>query len=338
MNTTAAASLIEMISASWMSQAICTAAELGIADELANSAICVDDLAHRTQTHPASLRRLMRALASLGLCVELDKGAFELTAAGALLRTDATCSLNAWAIWWGRYRWPLRGELGDCVRTGRGARQRAVGEGGRAYRDDDAAAGAVFNRAMVELTRLAATAVMRVRDFTAVERVVDVGGGYGEMLAVLLAAYPRMQGTLFDLPPAIAGAEEHLSRAGVAHRCEFVAGSFLESVPGDADVYLLKSVLHSWDDEHCRVILRNCRRAMAGGSILMLVERLMPARMCGTIGERSAARSDLHMMQRSGGLERTRAQFAALLSESGFETTQFTPTGLEHWVIEAVGR
>jgi hypothetical protein len=327
-----------MISASWMSQAICAAAELGIADEMANGPMHVDDLAQRTQTHPASLRRLMRALASLDLCVEGDNGTFELTPTGALLRADATCSLHAWAIWWGRHRWPLRGELSDCIRTGRGARQRAADAGGRAYRDDDVAAAAVFNQAMVELTRLAATAVMRVRDFSAVGRVIDIGGGFGEMLAVLLAAYPRMRGTLFDLPSAIAGAAEHLSRAGVAHRCDLVAGSFLESAPAGAGVYLLKSVLHSWDDEHCRVILRNCRRAMAAGSSLMLVERVMPARMRGDFGERSAARSDLHMMQGSGGLERTQAEFAALLAESGFEATQFTPTGLEHWVIEAVGR
>jgi hypothetical protein len=334
----AAASVIEMISASWMSQAICTAAELGIADELAHGAQHVDELARRTQTHPASLRRLLRALASLGLCVEGDRGTFELTATGAVLRTDAACSLHAWAIWWGRYRWPLQGELGECVRTGRGTRQRAADAGGRAYSDDDAAAAAVFNVAMVELTRLAAIAVMRVRDFSSVGRVIDVGGGFGEMLAALLVAYPQMRGTLFDLPSAIAGAADHLTRAGVAHRCELVAGSFLESVPGGADVYLLKSVLHSWDDDHCRIILRNCRRAMAGGASLMLVERVMPARMCGDIAERSAARSDLHMMQGSGGLERTQAEFTALLADSGFGAPQFAPAGLDHWVIEASGR
>ena len=334
----AAASVIEMISASWMAQTICAAAELGVADELAHGAQHVDELARRTQTHPASLRRLMRALASLGLCIEGDRGTFELTATGAVLRTDAACSLHAWAIWWGRYRWPLQGELGECVRTGRGTRQRAADAGGPACNDDEVEAAAIFNVAMVELTRLAAIAVMRVRDFSEVRRVIDIGGGFGEMLAALLAAYPRMQGTLFDLPSAIAGAAEHLSRGGVAQRCELVAGSFLESVPGGADVYLLKSVLHSWDDEHCRIILRNCRRAMADGASLMLVERVMPARMRGELGERSAARSDLHMMQGSGGLERTKTEFAALLADSGFEATQFTPTGLDHWVIDASGR
>jgi len=330
--------LIEMISASWMSQAICAAAELGIADQLTHGAKDINDLAQSTRTHPGSLRRLMKALASLGLCAECDDSSFELTTTGALLRTDTPHSLHAWAIWWGRYRWPRPGELGECVRTGRGSRQRGGQLGGRAYRDDDTKAAAVFNRSMVELTRLAASEVMRVRDFSAVNRVVDVGGGFGEMLVVLLAAHPRMRGTLFDLPLATAGAAEHLARAGVAERCELVAGSFFDSVPHGADLYLLKSVLHSWDDEHCRQILQNCRDAMVKGARLMLVERIMPARMHGGAGERTAARSDLHMLLGSGGLERTQVEFAALLADSGFEAMEFIQAGLDHWVIEAVRR
>lgn len=331
----AASTLIEMIGASWMSQAICTAAELGIADQLNHGAMHIDDLAQSTRTHPGSLRRLMRALASLGLCAERDDNSFELTPTGALLRTDTQHSLHAWAIWWGTYRWPQPGELGECVKTGRGSRQRSGRLGGRAYRDDDTRAATVFNQSMVQLTRLVASEVMRARDFSAVKRVADVGGGFGEMLAILLAAHPRMRGTLFDLPPAIAGAAEHLAMAGVAERCELVAGSFFDSVPHGADLYLLKSVLHSWDDEHCRLILHNCRDAMVKDSRLMLVERIMPARMHGGAGERTAARADLHMLLGSGGLERTQAEFAALLADAGFARMEFIPAGLEHWVIEA---
>ncbi len=330
-----ASTLIEMISASWMSQAVCAAAELGIADQLASGAKDVDDLARRAQSHPGSLRRLMRSLASLGLCAECDDGLFELTPTGELLRTDAAQTLHAWAIWWGRHRWPLPGELTECIRTGRGPRQRTADSGGRAYVDEDASGAEVFNQAMVELTRLTAAEVMRVRDFSAVARLVDVGGGLGEMLAALLAVHPQMQGTLFDLAPAIAGAAGHLTRAGVAERCELVAGSFFESVPGGADVYLLKSVLHSWSDEHCRAILRNCRRAMTSDASLVLVERIMPARMRSGSAERSAARSDLHMLLGSGGLERTQAEFAELLADSGFGDVAFVPTNLDHWVIEA---
>ena len=333
MNAPAAAStLIEMISASWMSQAVCVAAELCIADQLANGAKGVDDLARVTQSQPASLRRLMRALASLGLCAECDDGSFELTATGALLRTDAVPSLRSWAIWWGRYRWPMWGELRECVCAGHSECQRA----GSAHVDDDPAAAAVFNQAMVELTRLTAVEVLRVYDFSTVGRLVDVGGGYGELLAMLLAAHPQMQGTLFDLPSAIACAAAHLVRAGVAERCELVAGSFFESVPGGADAYVMKSVLHSWSDERSRTILRNCCQAMPNHARLVLVERIMPARMRGCASERPAARSDLHMLIGSGGRERTQAEFAALLADSGLQATEFIPAGLDHWVIEAV--
>jgi len=336
MNADAAAhTLIEMISASWMSQAICTAAELCIADRLAKGAMAVDDLARFTESHPASLHRLMRALSSLGLCAERDDGSFELTTTGALLRSDAVPSLRAWAVWWGRYRWPLPGELRDCVRTGRGERQHAADRGGRAYRDNDPSTAAVFNQAMVELTRLAAVDVIRVRDFSSVGRLVDVGGGFGEMLAMLLAANPRMQGTLFDLPSVIAGARTHLATAGIADRCDFVEGSFLESVPSGADVYLLKSILHSWDDEHSRIILKNCHHAMRRDSRLILVERVMPTRMRGYPTERSAARSDLQMLLGSGGSERTQAEFEILLADSGFHAAEFIEAGPEHYVIEA---
>lgn len=330
-----ASTLIELISASWMSQAICAAAELNIADHLANGAKHVTELAVLTHSRPASLRRLMRALASLDLCVDGHDDSFDLTATGALLRTDAVPSLRSWAIWWGRYRWPLPGELRDCVQAQRGEGPSATDRAGRARRDDDAAASAVFNQAMVELTRLAAVAVTRVRDFSTVGRLVDVGGGFGEMLVVLLAAYPRMQGVLFDLPSVIDGAAAHLDRAGVAERCELVRGSFFDSVPGGGDVYLLKSILHSWNDEQSRTILRNCRRAMTRGAKLVLVERVMPVRMSPCPSARSAARSDLHMLVGSGGVERTRAEFEALLGDAGFGAAEFIAAGLDHWVIEA---
>ncbi len=332
MNATEASStLIEMISASWMSQVVCVAAELQIADLLAGGSKSAEDLARDTQCRPEPLRRLMRALASLGVCAEGGDGSFALTETGALLRTDATPSLRAWAIWWGRYRWPMWGELHERIRTGPRERQLTGGRDG-----DDQAAATVFNLAMVGLTRLAAAQVLRVYDFAAVGRLVDVGGGHGELLAVLLAAQPRLQGTLFDLPSAIAGAGAHLASAGVAERCELIAGSFFESVPGGGDVYLLKSILHSWSDERSRVILDNCRTAMPTGARLLLVERVMPERMSGVADERSVARSDLHMLVGSGGRERTQTDFRTLLAASRFEATRFIPAGPDFWVIEAV--
>ncbi len=330
----ATSTLVEMISASWMSQAVCVAAELRIADLLANGAKDINELASTTQCQAASLNRLMRALASLGLCTECTDGSFGLTASGALLQTGGAPSLRAWAIWWGRYRWSMWGELRECVSNGHSKRQLSGSRAGYSYHDNDPAAAAVFNRAMVELTRLAAVEVLRAYDFSTVGRLVDVGGGHGELLAALLAAHPRMQGTLFDLPPAIAGAAGHL--AAFVGRCELIAGSFFEAVPGGADVYMMKSVLHSWDDERSLTILRNCHRAMPKKARLVLVERIMPAQMHGGAGERSVARSDLHMLVGSGGRERTQAEFSALLADAGFGETKFIPAGPDYWVVEAV--
>ena len=181
---------------------------------------------------------------------------------GALLRADAPDSLRAWAIHCGKYLWPAWGRLAESVRTGTSDRKRASGTDDFGHLEHDPDAAAVFNRAMVEITRLIAQEVTRVVDFSRMVRVVDVGGGYGELLAAILGANPRLHGVLFDLPHAVDAASAPLAQAGVAARCELVAGSFFDSVPAGADAYLLKSVLHNWDDERCALILRNCRHAM----------------------------------------------------------------------------
>jgi hypothetical protein len=162
-----------------------------------------------------------------------------------------------------------------------------------------------------------------------------VGGGYGELLAGILRDHPGLRGTLFDRPHAMAGAKARLHQAGVADRCEFVGGDFFESVPGDGDLYLLKSVLHNWDDEKCGVILSRCRQSMHRDASLVLVERVLPDRMRSCAADRAVARTDLNMLIGVGGRERTRAEFAALLGVAGFSTTRFVPTPLELAVIEA---
>ena len=278
----------------------------------------------------------MRALASLGLCAEQEDGSFELTSMGSLLRTDAPSSVRSWAIWCGRYQWPVWGNLLYSVKTGENARTLVTGRKGYEHLDRDPEAASIFNRAMVELTQLVAGEVAHVYEFSAVRRLVDVGGGYGELLSVILAAHPKMHGILFDLPHAVDGAAARLAKAGVSQRCEIVAGSFFESVPSGGDVYLLKSVLHNWDDDRSSVILGNCRRAMSKEGKLVLVERVMPARMKGSAAERATARTDLNMLVGLGGRERTEVEFAALLASSGFKAARFLSTALDFSVIEGV--
>ena len=326
--------LLDLINASWTTQAICAAVELGLPDQLAAGPRRVEALADASGCHPAALERLLRGLASLDLCRE-HEGIFELTPMGALLCAGADDSLRAWAIHCGRYLWPAWGRLAESVRTGTSHRKRATGTDDYGHLEHDPDAAAVFNRAMVEITRLVAREVARVCNFGGVERIVDVGGGHGELLAAILAAHPRMRGVLLDLPHAIQGAGAALSRAGVAARCELVTGSFFESVPAGAGVYALKSVLHNWDDDRCAAILRNCRHAMPETSRLLVIERIMPEHVFAAARDRAIARSDLNMLVARGGRERTEAAYRSFLGSAGLRVEGILPAALDFSVIEA---
>ena len=260
-----ATELVTLINSVWMSRAVFVAAELKIADVLAGGPKSADELARATDCHAPSLHRFMRALVSLALCSEREDGSFELAPLGVFLRADAPDSVRSLALWSGRYLWPLWGSLLQSVKTGRSARSLVAGMDGFDDLEQDEEAATVFNRAMLELTRLVARQVTHAYDFAEMRRIVDIGGGYGALLAAILEAYPDAHGVLYDLPHAIEGARVHLSGAGLASRCELIAGSFFESVPAGADAYVLKSIIHDWDDERSVHILRSCRRAIPPG-------------------------------------------------------------------------
>ncbi len=329
------AALLEMIGANWTTKVIAVAAELRIADHLAAGPRNVDVLAAAARCHPPSLRRLLRALASLDLCAEQEDGSYSLTPLGALLRADAEHAVNSWAIWWGKYHWPTWSNLLHSVKTGESAREAATGQKGYAHVENNIEAAAVFNRAMVEVSRLISTQVVRVINLDAASHVVDVGGGHGMLLAAILYAYPGARGTLFDLPHAMEGAATLMREAGVATRAVLASGDFFDAVPGGGDAYLLKSILHNWDDEKCALILASCRRAMTRESKLVLVERVMPARMQATKLNQAVARADLNMLVGLGGRERTADEFTAMLASRGFVVTRIVPADLEFSVIEA---
>ena len=286
---------------------------------MAGSAHTAAHLADAAQCHAPSLRRLLRALATLELCREDDDGRFELTPLGALLRPDHEQSLQAWALLSGSAAWTVRwGELDQSVRSGTSHRRRTTGSDGFDHLHGDAGAAALFNRAMVEVTRRVARDVLRLIDFSAARCIVDVGGGHGELLAAVLRAHPAASGVLFDLPHAIDGASAALARSGVAERCDCVAGSFFDSVPAGGDAYLLKSVLHNWDNERCAAILRRCREAMSPRARLYVVERVVPLFLGTSPRDQRIARSDLNMLVALAGRERSEAEFGALLHAANF--------------------
>jgi len=328
--------LLRLVNGNWMTQAIAVAAELGIMDLLARGARKAEALANATGCHAPSLQRLLRALASLGLCEEQQDGSFALTASGSLLVDDAPMSLRAYAIRYGRYQWPAWGKLLYSVQTGECARTLVDGTADFEHLERDAAVAAIFHRAMTEITRLIARAVVPAYDFSGFMRIVDIGGGYGEMLIAILRACPATRGVLFDRPDAVEGARQHLVKAGVADRCELIAGDFFESVPGGADAYLLKSVIHDWNDERGATILRCCRDAMPRDAKLLVVEYVMPERMEPSVLNRDAARSDLNMLVMLGGRERTASEYRSLLGSIGLRVTRTVPAALNFSVIEAV--
>ena len=330
--------LMELIYSGSLSQAAYVAAELGIADQLASGPKDAGELARATGSHAPSLHRLLRTLTSLELCIEREDGSFALGPMGSLLRTDAPDSLRSRFLYWGKYQWPVWGNLLYSVKTGESARNLATGTDGFKHLERDAEAAEVFNRSRVELTRFVAAEVVRAYDFAGMRRIVDVGGGHGALLAAILEAYPDMQGVLFDMQHAMEGARAHLANAGLAQRCECVAGSFFESVPGGADAYVLKSVIHDWNDERSAVILRNCRRAIPQDGKLLLVERIMPARLEATSRHHAIAQADLTMLLGPGGRERTEAEFRILLESTGFRPTRFIATALEYSIVEGIPR
>jgi hypothetical protein len=326
--------LLEMINSGWISQALSTAAELGLADHLAEEDLSATSLARKLNVNLDAVHRLMRALASLAIVQEQEDGTFQLMALGQRLRSDVSDSLNAQAQWFGRFTWPFWGELTESVRTGIGGRQRQKGQVSYDHLQQDADAAKIFNRAMIELTRLVAQGVLAACDFTGVKRIVDVGGGHGELLAALLDAYPQMQGCLVDLAHAVDGAKLHLTDAGLSDRVVVEQGDFFVKVPDSADVYLLKAVLHNWDDNHCIAILATVRSAMHQGSRMILVERVLPDRVEVCTDHQSVLRSDLNMLVGLGGRERTASEFTVMLIANGFTAPRFLPAAVGFFAIE----
>jgi hypothetical protein len=333
--------VLAQVNASWTTQVLRAACLLHVPDHLAQGPLSVEYLAVATGCHGPSLRRLLRAMATLDLCTEAPDAGFALTATGRLLCEDHPDSLRAWALLVGGPLWQRWGELDESVRTGLSHKQRVLGEEGFGDLAANAPAAALFHRAMREMTRgvseAIADALMSACDLDTAESVcvVDVGGGQGELLAGLLRRHAAWRGVLFDLPAGVQGAQQLLQTAGVAERCVIASGDFFEAVPDGGDVYLLKSVLHNWDDARCVRILGHCRQAMRAGGCVVAVERLMADRLGTGAADRAVARSDLNMLVALTGRERTAAEFAALFARAGLSAPRVVATQSDFALISA---
>ncbi len=330
--------LVQQIVSSWRTQAIHVAAQLQVADYLAQGPMDADDLAKALCCSADGLARLLRALCALGLCRETVSGHFSLTPTGQLLRSEGSTdqtSLRSLALWWGGATWPMWGELGYSVRTGGSAREHLTGDAYYGYLHKSAESASIFHDAMSAMTALIVADVARHDTWHSANRVVDVGGGHGEVAVGILAAHPHLYATVFDLPHAQTGAQARTAAAGLSDNCEFQSGSFFDSLPQGADRYLLKSILHNWNDERCAAILASCKNAMKPGARLLLVERVRPARLHANTHDEALARTDLNMLAGLGGRERTQDEFIALLRPAGFVVLGIWRTSFEFTVIEA---
>jgi hypothetical protein len=316
-----------------VSQAIHVAATLGIADLLADGPRSSDELAARTDTDPRALYRLLRALAAVGVFHEERDRRFALTELGDCLRFDAPDGIAGWARFaGGPSHWRAWGELLHTVRTGDNAFRYAHGTDVWTYRAQRPDESAIFDGAMMALTRSSNRALVEAYDFGRFATIVDVGGGNGALLALLLERHPALRGVVFDQPHVVAGAADVVGAAGVADRCRVVGGSFFEEVPAGGDAYVLKAVIHDWEDEESLAILGTCRAAMADDATLLMIERVL-----GPPNTDLATKlSDLNMLVAPGGRERTEDEFESLLATADFRLVGVTPTAAGLSVLESV--
>ena len=326
------ATLLQMMTGYWVSQALHVAAKLGIADLLADGPVDCEDLAAATDTHAPSLQRVLRALASVGVFTEVSPGSFALTPLAELLRTETPGSMRALAIMYAEEQYRAWGELLHSVRTGEMAFDHQFGMGYFEYLAQHPEADRVFNEAMTGWTHQLVGAVMDTYDFSPFKTIVDVGGGYGTLLAAILRSNPGTRGVLFEQPHVVASAEEQLVAAGVADRCTFVGGDFFAAVPTGGDAYVLSQILHDWDDERCVAILGQCRRVMPDHGKLLVVELVLPEGDEPFLGKWL----DLHMLVLLGSRERTAAEYDTLFRAAGFKLARVVPTPPGPSVVEAV--
>jgi len=318
--------LRRLIAGYQVSQAIHVAAVLRIADLLEDSPRTADDLAEATDTNSDALFRLCRALAVVDVLRHEGDRVFALGRLGDALRTDAPDSLQGWAAFVGRGPyWQAWAHLLDSVRTGENAFRIAHGTSVWEHREQHPDDSAAFDRGMTAMTRRVIRSILEAFDFGRFGTVVDVGGGRGTLLEALLDAYPTMHGVLFDRRHVVSGAD------GLPARCRIVGGDFFEEVPGGGDAYVLKWIIHDWEDAEATAILRACRRAMRDDAALLVVERDLG----GPSDDPWSTFSDLNMLVGPGGRERSVAEYGELFDRAGFRLVGSTPTATEFCVIEA---
>jgi SAM-dependent methyltransferase len=328
---TAKDTLLQMLAGYWISQAVHVAAELGIADLLTAGARGVNDLAAKTGADCDALYRVLRALASVGIFEEQGPGRFALTPMASLLGSDGPDSQRAFARIMGAEHYAAWGNLLTTVQTGEPAFTRTFGMPFFEYLARNPERGHLFDQSMTGVHGGETAPMLEAYDFSGFDTVVDVGGGNGLLLASLLERHPRPTGIVFDTPAVAEHARATLARTSLDGRCRIEAGDFFEAVPAGGDAYILRHILHDWEDAEAAAILRNCGQAMQPDGRVLVVENVIRPGSEPGFGKWL----DL-MMLVIGGRERTAEQYEALFSHAGLRLSRIVPTAHEISILEAV--
>jgi hypothetical protein len=306
--------------------------ECKIADRLQAGAKPVSELARAAGVHEDALFRTLRALATAGIFTEVSPRTFANTPASDALRKDHPAGVHDTIFWiTDRFHFESYAHFSHSVKTGQPAVEKSHGVKCFDYFPTDPETNDEFNNAMTSLSGMVIPAVLETYDFSGLGTLCDVAGGHGFVLTSILEKHKDLKGILFDLDHVVVGGRERIAKTGLTSRCETADGDFFKAVPA-ADSYVMKHIIHDWEDEKALIILRNIHNAMRGNGKVILIEAIVPA------GNEPHLSKwiDLEMLALPGGKERTEAEYRELFARSGFKLTNVVPNKSPLWTIEAV--
>ena len=318
----------------WVSRLIYVAAKLQLPDLLKKGPRTAAQLAKATGTNASALYRVLRALASVGIFAETKNGRFKLTPLASTLQAGVPGSLRGWALMiTEKYQWDVWEQLLYGVKTGDAVFNKVHGMPVFEYLERHPEDLAVFGESMTSLSGVENPAVAAACKLSAISTLVDVGGGHGSLLATILKANRKLNGVLYDQPSVIARAkkDQHVTAKGIAKRCTLKAGDFFKLVPRGSDAYMMKYILHDWDDDRCIKILKNCRAAMNEKGRVLVIDNVIPPGNAPGWGKLL----DIAMLT-IGGRERTKAEFAGIFKKAGLKLTRVVPTKCALSIVEGV--
>ncbi len=330
--SSAEGNLQRLLTGTWISQMLYAAAKLGLADHLAGEPMAAEDLAPAVGVQAEPLYRLLRALAGEGVFAEDEHRRFSLTPMAELLRSDVAGSKQAMAIMLGEEHHAAWGQILYSLQTGKPAFDHVYGQPIFDYLAGHPEAARVFDAAMTAVHGSETAQMLAAYDFSGVKTLADIGGGNGSLITMVLQRYPQLKGILYDIDHVVARAKPRLEAAGVADRCQVVAGNFFESVPAGADTYLMRHIIHDWDEARCIQILKHVRAVLPAGGKLLLIEVVVPTGNEPSFGKLM----DINMMVLPGGKERTADEYRALYAAADFKLSRIVPTAGAMSLIEGV--